>query len=109
MKPKEFEWYGIIPGIKLGNATEDLDGSCTVKDAKADVRARQELTPGAHVIWTLYGFKGVNAWRIGEFDSFEDAHGIMQAILEPMRKACEEHYSAKLDFICKKSTNEERI
>lgn len=60
--------------------------------------------------WGLYGRdQRSRARHIGDFDSFEAAYEIMQAILIPIRHAIDAENWSALEDICNQSSNEERL
>ena len=99
----QFDYYEIRPCVNRGGYIDSFLGDGTPAGALAEAEAT-----GLPVFWTLYGVHGTST-AIGDFDSFETAYRCMQAILLPMRAACDRHYDDELDDICNQSTTEERL
>lgn len=101
----KFEYYEIRACTDNGDEIASYLGDGDWRSAQAEAEAT-----GLKVFWTLYGRTTVGLARaIGDFSSFQAAYEVMQAILLPIREACDRHYDPLLDDMCNQSSSEERL
>ena len=124
--PKSFEYYEIRPCVRFENGVESYLGEtewcatigdkvCTPANAGAAAAKAAQNDGASDVFWTVYGRDEHGyAHAIGDFNSFDAALGVLNAILAPMAAArdiitADTNAASLLDDVINQSSNETRL